>query len=71
MVKIEMTFEEFEASIAGDNNEGACRACGKIADGVEPDARKYKCVHCGEFKVYGLEDLAIMGGFQFSDGSSL
>jgi hypothetical protein len=38
-------------------NPGFCVACGKSADGVEPDARRYKCESCGEATVYGAEEL--------------
>lgn len=41
--------------------KGKCRACGEKCDGVEPDARKYKCEACGAREVYGMEELLIMG----------
>lgn len=44
-----------------DGTMGACLACGEIADGVEPDARCYECESCGAHKVYGLEELLMMG----------
>lgn len=45
------------------DNPGFCVACGEEADGCEPDARKYKCEHCGERQVYGAEELLmLMGG---------
>jgi hypothetical protein len=28
---------------------------------VEPDARRYTCEGCGQPKVYGLEELVLMG----------
>lgn len=40
---------------------GFCLACGETADGVEPDARRYTCECCGADKVYGPEELALMG----------
>ena len=42
-------------------SEGFCLACGEVAEGVEPDARKYECEDCGAAKVYGGEELALMG----------
>lgn len=39
---------------------GACIACGKMTNGVEPDARGYECEYCGAHKVYGLEELLLM-----------
>jgi hypothetical protein len=44
-----------------ENNQGFCLACGETQDGVEPDARKYECESCGESKVYGVEELVLMG----------
>jgi hypothetical protein len=44
-----------------ENNQGFCLACGETQDGVEPDARKYECESCGESKVYGAEELVLMG----------
>ena len=32
---------------------------GAEAEGVEPDARKYKCQACGELQVYGAEELLL------------
>tara|TARA_R100001510_G_C7627138_1_gene186786 strand:- start:129 stop:314 length:186 start_codon:yes stop_codon:yes gene_type:complete len=43
-----------------DNNEGLCMACGEIAEGVEPDARQYKCECCGERRVYGAQEALLM-----------
>jgi hypothetical protein len=48
-------------SIISEGNKGFCLACGKIAEGVEPDARKYTCESCNAEKVYGFEELLIMG----------
>lgn len=39
---------------------GFCLACGLDVDGVEPDARKYECEHCGEHQVYGAEEVLLM-----------
>lgn len=47
--------------IESADGKGFCLACGKTQSGVEPDARKYVCVHCGKPKVYGNEELALMG----------
>ena len=40
---------------------GLCLACGEEVDGVEPDARRYTCESCEQPKVYGLEELMLMG----------
>lgn len=51
---------EYVMALSGAN-EGFCLACGETQPGVEPDARKYTCEACGAPKVYGAEDLVIMG----------
>jgi hypothetical protein len=43
------------------NQQGFCLACGEIYDGVEPDARRYDCEACGNSKVYGAAELALLG----------
>lgn len=47
---------------------GFCLACGQEAYGIEPDARKYVCESCEAPKVYGLEELAVMGLLELADG---
>jgi hypothetical protein len=44
-----------------DNSTGFCLACGAEMSGVEPDARKYQCEGCKDHKVYGAEELILMG----------
>lgn len=39
------------------DNPGFCLACGAEAEGVEPDARNYKCESCDASKVFGAEEL--------------
>ena len=51
-----------------DATNGACLSCGEIVfGGVEPDARQYECESCGEFTVYGLDELLIMGQIELTD----
>jgi hypothetical protein len=52
--------ELLEAAEANDGT-GFCIACGERSEGVEPDAREYECEACGASKVYGAEELVIMG----------
>lgn len=55
-----------------EDNTGMCLACGAENSPVEPDARKYKCQSCGEYQVYGLEELLLMGRLKIGgngDGS--
>jgi hypothetical protein len=39
------------------DNPGFCIKCGEEADGVEPDAREYRCEFCNSNGVYGAEEL--------------
>lgn len=48
-------------SIVADNL-GFCFGCGIGVQGVEPDAREYECESCGEYQVYGAEELSTMFG---------
>jgi Zn finger protein HypA/HybF involved in hydrogenase expression len=54
-------FSSLEKHIKASSNKGYCLACGKLAHNVEPDARKYTCEKCGNPKVYGAEELLMMG----------
>lgn len=58
-MKLNIDETEVFAAIEEDDNSGFCIACGTQHDGVEPDARNYKCEHCGEMKVFGAEQIAI------------
>jgi hypothetical protein len=59
--KSKVTLQQVLAAIEADDNLGFCLACGAEAYCVEPDARKYECESCGEHKVYGAEELLLMG----------
>lgn len=50
-----------------EGNLGFCLSCGQETDGVEPDARQYECDSCHAKKVYGLEELLMMGLVQLED----
>ena len=50
-----------EAREAGEDL-GFCLACGADQGECEPDARRRKCDACGQMKVYGAEEIIIMGG---------
>lgn len=57
MIKItEAKYEEL-----CDEDGGFCTYCECVTYGVEPDAREYVCDNCGAAKVYGIEELLIMG----------
>jgi rubrerythrin len=44
-----------------ERNVGYCAICGTAHEGIEPDARNYKCDSCDAKQVFGLEELMIMG----------
>ena len=50
-----------EVTQGDEDSQGFCLACGELEDGVEPDAARYTCSCCGENKVYGMQELALLG----------
>ena len=50
-----------ELSVNKQENRGWCLACGSGQRGIEPDAIKLLCDCCGAEKVYGAEELVLMG----------
>ena len=58
-ITAERVVEACERHMTSLDNPGFCVVCGADAEGVEPDARKYKCESCGERGVYGAEELVI------------
>lgn len=57
-----LSVEEIMAAVEADDHLGFCRACGDMAYGVEPDARRYECETCGRKQVFGAEELLLMYG---------
>ena len=55
------TFTIRELEIASGNNGGFCIACGAEHEGLEPDARRYRCERCDRLDVYGAEEIMLMG----------
>lgn len=53
------TIEQIESAIEDYN--GYCIECGAEHDCCEPDAREYPCEECGLNKVYGAEEIIMMG----------
>jgi predicted RNA-binding Zn-ribbon protein involved in translation (DUF1610 family) len=43
-------------------NTGICSSCGEIHSGIEPDAAQYECNNCGQYTVYGCENILIVDG---------
>lgn len=60
-MKTKIPISEIMEAIKSRDYVGFCRACGKMAYGVEPDAEQYECEACGKNAVYGAEQLLIMG----------
>ena len=59
---------QYKPVLYGMPDEGGwCLKCGQEVSGVEPDARRYTCECCGEPKVYGLEELLVMGLVEVRD----
>ena len=50
-------------AIETDDCSGFCTSCGHKQGGCEPDAREYECEKCGKHKVYGAEELLVMGAY--------
>lgn len=53
------TMEQIEE--ANEDMGGFCIECGNAQYELEPDARERKCDECGALKVYGAEELVVMG----------
>ena len=61
-IKITISEQRVASVMVGnDYGLGFCIACGSEHYECEPDARKYHCNNCNEDKVYGAEELLIMG----------
>ncbi len=56
-----VSLKRIMAAVEADDNLGFCTACGRKAHSVEPDARGYTCEGCGEPKVFGAEELLMIG----------
>jgi len=54
-----MSQEEYR--VTKNEDGGRCIACGAEAYGCEPDACEYPCGECNEDRVYGIEELLLMG----------
>lgn len=63
-----MKFEMHEEEYRDLDGAGLCCACGAQADDVEPDARGYDCEACGEPRVYGAEELLLLGRIVLTEG---
>jgi len=53
--------EAAQDNMFGTGSTGFCISCGESRDGCEGDAENYECYSCGARKVFGAEQLLIMG----------
>ena len=51
---------EWSLSEISEENLGMCLSCGEFDEGYEPDARRCECRACGQFEVYGIEEVIMM-----------
>lgn len=61
---MKIPFKELQMAIENDEGTGFCLACGESQDDCEPDAREYTCESCGKPRVYGAEEIIIMGAYE-------
>lgn len=59
VIMISITEETYHSMC--EDSGGFCLDCGEEAYGVESDAREYTCDSCGRPRVYGIEELLLMG----------
>lgn len=62
---IKMTEDAFRELT--NDYQGICLNCGEYRDACEPDARKYPCDGCKKRRVYGAEELLLMGKIEIVD----
>ncbi len=60
-MNVRLSLDDVMRAVQDDDGTGFCLACGNEQLGCEPDARKLECGDCGEPKVYGAEELLLMG----------
>ena len=58
---MKIPLEQVIEAVSRDENRGFCLDCGADKDCVEPDAREYRCDSCGAFRVFGAEEILMMG----------
>jgi hypothetical protein len=56
---VQISQAEIMRAVESGDSIGFCRECGHEQDGCEPDARNYRCEHCGAMAVYGAEEILI------------
>lgn len=64
--EVKFTLEQIEEAMESD--VGFCIACGTPRECCEPDAQNYPCEECGLYRVYGAQELLLMGLVEDNDG---
>lgn len=62
---MKIAYDELMSAIESDEYIGFCLACGDMAYGVEPDARNYTCESCDANRVFGAQEILIMGQIDY------
>jgi len=62
---IEVTTDQYKEML--HDGGGYCRSCKQKQWGVEPDARNVECEHCGQNRVFGIEELLVEGSLMICD----
>ena len=64
---MKIPLSSIEEAVESGESIGFCPACGAQQDGCEPDARRYTCEACQSPRVYGAEEIIMMGAFSEED----
>jgi hypothetical protein len=59
-ITVDRVADAVERHLTSLDSPGFCVACGDNAEGVKPDARKYKCQARGKKAVYTTDKLPLM-----------
>lgn len=57
--KYALTLDRVMAAVECGDYVGFCLKCGAEQEGVEPDAERYECDECGQWAVYGAEEILL------------
>lgn len=61
---MKIPLDDLMEAIESDSSQGFCLSCGNRQSGCEPDARNYICESCEEPRVFGAEEILIMGQYE-------
>lgn len=60
---MKIDIDELIEVLEADENAGFCLNCSTKHYNIEPDARNYECEDCGEFEVFGAQEILLMGKY--------